>query len=202
LKNYFTISACIFYSYFAFAQTDTSHHGTIKISKPKSGEIYIKVFKHIDSYDASKVNVQVSRNMIYEPFPGVEGYSYPFNYTTYFNEKFKTKEIDLKWKTSDTVKIEVKVLANGKVYLKDKTLYTILKDVPAAYDEKVQGYELSGLQLNCLDFLKQIKTWEPAYVALPKQGTFKKQTVIKPEIIPITFSETLSIVFSTTPFEE
>jgi len=188
---------------FTIAQNDTNQtHGTIKIGKPKDGKVYIKAAMNFNKYDLSKLNAYVDLNIIYPPFPGVEGYTFPFNYNKYFNEKFKTKKIDLRGKASDTVRIEIKVLANGKVYLKDKSFSTMIKDIPTTYDEKVNGYELSRLQLNCLDFLKEIKTWEPAYVTIPKKGKFKKQTVIKPEITQLQASGILTIVFSSVSFED
>ncbi|MGQ0826821.1 MAG: hypothetical protein ACT4ON_00345 [Bacteroidota bacterium] len=70
------------------------------------------------------------------------------------------------------------------------------------YDEKADGYEVSRLQLNCIDFLKEIKSWEPAYVTIPKKDKFKNQTVIKPNITHIQASGILTIVFSSVPLEE
>jgi len=187
----------------SIAQNDTSStHGTIKIGKPKDGKIHIKVYMRIDNYDVSKVNGKVSRNMVYEPFPGVEGYTFPFNYTKFFTEKFKDKKNDLRGKDTDTVCIEIRVLANRKIYIKDRTPARMVKDLPSAAGEKVERIEWNSLQINSLNFLKEIKTWEPAYVAIPKKGKFKKQTVIKPDITYIPFSQTLTIVFSSTPFEE
>lgn len=188
---------------FAFAQTDSTHtRGTIKISKVKEAKIYIKASMNFNDYDVSKINVPVSREMRYTPFPGVDGYTFPFNYTRYITEKFKTKEIDIRGKLSDTVRIEIKVLANGKVYLKNKSRTMLVKDLPTPYDEKVDGIEWSSLQLYSFDFIKEIKTWEPAYIAVPTKEKFKKETVIKPKITQVTASGILTIVFSSTPFED
>ncbi|MGQ0826820.1 MAG: hypothetical protein ACT4ON_00340 [Bacteroidota bacterium] len=114
------------------AQNDTSKtRGIIKIGKPKDGKIYINATVNFDKYDLTKLNAYVELNVIYPPFPGVEGYTFPFNYNRYFNEKFKTKTVDLRGKNSDTVQIEIKILANGKVYFKDMSLSKMIKDVPA-----------------------------------------------------------------------
>lgn len=179
----------------AFAQYDTSQkHGTIKIGKTKDGNVYIKAIMNFDKYDLSKVDAYVTNDLIYPPFPGVEGYTFPFNYTKYFNEEFKAKTVNLEEKSFDTVRIEIKVLASGKVYITDKN--------PSVYNEQMGGIEKSRLQINSLFFLKKIKTWEPAYITIPKKDKFKKQTVIKPEITPLTASGILTILFSTAPFEE
>lgn len=191
----------LFVVYFSFAQKDTISRGTIKVHKPKAETIHIKAFIDFNNYDLSKVGSFVSRDQLYQPFPGVEGYAFPFNYTKYFNEKFRAKEIDLKGKMYDTVKFEVKILSNGKVYIKDKTPLLMMNGVPAFYDEKVGGYELNNLHLNCLKFLKEIKSWEPGYVSVPRKRKFKGETVIKPEIINVEASGTLTIVFSTIPFD-
>jgi hypothetical protein len=203
LKKYFIIHICIFNSCFVFAQNDTIPiRGTIRIAKPKAAEIYIKALANFNDYDFSKLRTDVAKKDIYEPLPVLEGYTYPFNYTKYFIEKFKTKEIDLKGKTSDTVKIEVKILPNGKVYIKDKTPLVLVGGVPAIYNEKAGGYKLNNLYLNCLYFLNEIKVWEPAYVLVPEKSTFKKHTVIKRSKTNVKASGIITIVFSSASFEK
>jgi hypothetical protein len=202
LKKYF-FSFFLFSTCFGFAQTDTTQfHGTIKVVKPKEDKIYIKVTAEYGKYDFSDVKFQNVRENVFQPFPVVEGFAYPFNYTGYFNKEFSTKEIDLKGKAADTVTIEIKVLAKGKVYIKDKTPLMMMNGVPAFYNEQVGGYELNNLHLNCLTFLKKIKTWFPAYVMLPKKEKFKNQTVLKPSKKKIDSTGTITIFFSTTPFPD
>ena len=57
-----------------------------------------------NTYDFSKIDGTFTKDMVYPPFPGVEGYNFPFNYTNYFIEKFQDKEMSLKGKDFDTVK--------------------------------------------------------------------------------------------------
>jgi hypothetical protein len=209
-KTLFTfISFCIIS--FAIAQTDTtSNYGTIKVGKTKKENIYIRVYRIdscdalIDSYNASKVNGKFLNMMVYQPFPNVEGYLFPFNYSKYFIEKFKKTEIDLKGKNTDTVSIEIKIETNGKVYIRDDANYMLIKKMPVypLVKNNEAGYDIKQLHLICLNFLKEIKSWKPGYLAIPKQSTFQKKTVIKAHITTITFVQTLNIVFSTTPFDE
>lgn len=192
----------MFSSSFVFSQADSvSQRGTIKVSKPKDGEVYIKAFANFNKYDISKVGRDVSKDDLFQPFPVVDGYPYPFNYANYFNNNFRSKVIDLKGKNSDTVQLEVTVLANGKVYIKDKSRSMTVNGVPAIYDEKVGAYELNNLHLNCLKFMKQINKWFPGYVILPKKSKFKGEVVIKPNKKNVDFTGTITILFSSTPFE-
>lgn len=195
---FFLLSIC-----FSFAQTDTTQRrGTIKIGKPKDAEIYIKVISNFDNFDFPKIDHDFSRDELFQPCPIVEGYSYPFNYTKYFNDNFKSKQIDLKGKTNDTVVLEVKILANGKNYLKDKSKTMMIKDLPAVYNEKEGAFELNNLHLNCLSFLKNIKQWTPGYVVFPLKNRFKGETVIKPNKKNVDVTGTITILFSSTPFED
>jgi hypothetical protein len=184
------------------AQTDTiKSRGTIKIGKPKTGEVYIKAIALYDKYDV----VSLKQNPVekpFQPFPVVEGYAYPFNYTRYFRESFEGFVIDLKGKEADTVMLEIKVLSNGKAYVKDKSKTMLVKGVPAVYDEKEAAYELNSLHIRCIGTLKKIKQWMPGYVILPKKEKFRSQTVIKPEKKNVDASGTIMIIFSTTPFDE
>ena len=192
----------LFYTTVSFSQTDTAtSHGTIKVVKAKPSEIYIKVVPNFNKYNLTKIKNDVARNEMYQPFPVLDAYPYPFNYNAYFNNCFRFKEIDLKGKNADTVVVEVVVLANGKTYIKDKSPSILIKGVPATYDAKNDAYELNNLHLNCLNFLKQIKTWFPGYVVFPKKDKYRGQTVIKPDKKNVDVSGTVTIYFSTTPFE-
>ncbi len=193
----------IFSSCFVFSQTDTStHRGTIKIAKAKDGEIYIKAIPNFNKFNLDKIKREVVRNEMYQPFPVLDAYPYPFNYSAYFNNCFRSKEIDLKGKLADTVVVEITVLANGKVYIKDKSPSIMIKGVPATYDNKTGTYELNNLHLNCLKFLKQIKTWFPGYVVFPKKDKYRGETVIKPDKKDVDVTGIVTIYFSSTPFED
>ncbi|MFL5764002.1 MAG: hypothetical protein ACJ77K_08685 [Bacteroidia bacterium] len=187
---------------FCFAQDDTvPHHGTIKVGKVKQGEVYIKATAKFDDYDL----IAVKRTPVerpFQPFPVVNGYAYPFNYTKYFRDNFNNKGIDLKGKETDTVTLLVKVLENGKVYIVDKSKTMMVKGVPAIYDEKKGAFELNVLHLDCINTMKKIKQWFPAYVILPKKDKFRDTTVIKPEKKNIAATGMITIIFSTTPFDE
>jgi hypothetical protein len=187
----------------AFAQTDTVlHRGTIKIAKKKDGKIYIKAIPYFNGYDFAGTQMDVSKGQLFQPFPVVEGYAYPFNYSKYLNDKFSSVVIDLQGKEIDTVVIEVKVLAKGKVYIKDKSKTMMVNGVPAVYNEKEAAYELNNLHLNCLGFMRAIKKWIPGYVILPKKGKFKGEVVVKPDKKNTDVTGTITIIFSTTPFDK
>jgi len=190
------------FSFSCFAQDTTSARGTIKVGKSKPGQIYIKATADFREYDLSKIRDGSGPYSLFQPFPVVEGYAYPFNYTRYFSDCFKEVGIDLKGKTSDTVVLQVTVLAKGKVYVKDRSKTMIIKNTPVTYDEKKGMYEINSLHVRCINYMKQIKTWFPGYAEFPKKAKFKKQTVIKPETEKLDCYGTVTIIFSTTPFEE
>jgi hypothetical protein len=184
------------------AQKDTvEKRGTIRVGKPKVEEVYIKAFAKFDNYDLSGLK-QTPVEKPFQPFPVVEGYAYPFNYSKYFNDNFKTKEINLKGKTADTVLLEIKVLKNGKVYVRDKSKIMMIKGIAAVYNEKEGAYELNNLHIYCVNFMKQITKWLPGYVILPKKDKFRSETVIRPDKRNVDCTGTVMIVFSTTPFED
>lgn len=193
------------FSVAGFSQTDTSRaRGHIKVAKPKDnqGDIFIKAFATYGDFDYSKIKNEIIEEMTYSPMPVVERYFFPFNYTKYFNEKFRGKPLSLLGKESDTVFIEVKILANGKVYMRDKSNQMMVEGVPALYNEKVGGYELNDLHWSCMKYMKDIKKWEPAFAVLSKKGKYKGQTVIKPKKTAISSTALITIVFSSSPFDE
>lgn len=197
----------IFINGLAFAQKDVSAgHGTIKISKPKPDSIYIKaemVFQQFQ--EGNKNNAQptlIPFSMVTAPFPKVSGYAVPFDYDQFCNKNIEINKRDLGNKIRDTVHIQIKVLDNGKVYYKDITSLLVMRDVPAYYDGKMNAFKLDAIHLKCMNVLKQIKQWEPAYMVIGVKDTFKKVTVIKPKKKNLSATGILTIVFSTTPFED
>lgn len=199
IKKYFLFLFLIIAS-FSFSQNDTTgHRGTIKITKTKGGEIYIKAIPNFNKFNLAKIRDASFEK--YQPFPVLDAYPYPFNYTAYFNNCFRSKEIDLKGKKADTVIVEVTVLANGKVYIKDKSPSIMVKALPATFDDKTGTYELNNLHLDCLKFLRQLNKWFPGYVVFPKKDKYRGETVIKPDKKDVDVTGTITILFSTTPFE-
>lgn len=175
-KNKILLAGFFFLLKFCYltAQTDTiGLNGTIKVSKIKNEIIYIRAFAQYPK-----------RSDYFQPFPVVEGYAFPFNYTRYFNEKFKNEIPDLKGRLNDTIRIEINITEKGKVFLKSET----------ADSDNI-------LNMQCLDFLKQIKKWHPGYIIIPEKGTFKKQTVIKPRKTNVSSIGIITILFSLQPFE-
>jgi hypothetical protein len=202
IKTYFFLFF-LFTSCFVFSQTDTTQvRGTIKIAKAKNGEVYVKAVCKFNMYNVAGGKGPWESVDKYQPFPVVQGYAYPFNYNKYFNDCFSKKVIELKGKEKDTVVMEVKILENGKVYIKDKSPSIMVKGVPATYDNKTGTYELNNLHLNCLKFLKQIDKWIPGYIILPKKDKFRGQVVIKPNKKNVDVTGTVTVFFSYTPFEE
>jgi hypothetical protein len=177
----------VFISLSVSSQNDTSQtRGTIKISKAKKSDVFIKAYAYFYDYDLKKINSNPSNQGIFQPFPVVEGYSFPFNYTAYFKEKFKGRQIELNGKRSDTVVVDIRVLSNGKVYLSD---------------QKKTFKDTDPISLYPVDFLNEIKVWFPAYVVLHKTTKFKGQTVIKPYKKKVSASGKITIIFSNEDFE-
>jgi hypothetical protein len=174
-----------FISIYSPAQVDSSvSDGTIKVSKVKAGKIYVRSFAKY-TYDLSDKEWRSVYNTIFQPFPVVDGYPFPFNYSQYFNNKFKSEKINLKENPTDTVRIEVKISAKGKVSLNN---------------QKSNKNYMTDLQ--CLRYLKEIKEWQPAYFIKIERGMYKKRNVIKPIKKNIAVSGIITIIFSTEPFED
>jgi hypothetical protein len=202
IKKYF-LFIFLFSTCIVSSQTDTTQlRGTIKIAKVKDGEVYVKAICNFNMYNVVESKGTIINVDKYQPFPVLEGYAYPFNYNKYFNDCFSKKVIDLKGKSNDTVVMEVKILENGKVYIKDKSPTVMVKGVPATYDSKTGTYELNNLHLNCLKFTKQIDKWIPGYVILPKKDKYRGEVVIKPNKKNVDVTGTIVVLFSTTPFED
>jgi hypothetical protein len=177
----------VFVSLSGSSQNDTLQtRGTIKISKAKKTDVFIKAYAYFYDYDLEKIKSNPSNKDLFQPFPVVEGYSFPFNYTAYFNEKFKGQQIDLNGKRSDTVIVELRILSNGKVYLSD---------------QKKTVKDIDPIRLYPVNFLNEIKVWFPAYVLLHKRSKYKGQTVIKPYKKKVSASGKITIIFSNEDFE-
>jgi hypothetical protein len=167
------------------AQNDSaSNSGTIKVSKGKAEDIYIRSYVNFRYEIPLKYLNGNSDYSIFQPFPVVDGYPFPFNYTKYFNNKFLVEKADLKDKLSDTVKIEINISAKGKV----------------SYQSKIMNTN-NILNTQSLNFLKQIKEWYPGYLIIPERGTFKKQTVIKPHKVNLASNGIITIIFSKESFD-
>jgi hypothetical protein len=207
MKKYKFFLFFIFLAGFAFSQTkETKNRGTIKISKVKPDSIYIKAEMNFQQFQegnktiAQPINIPLNRVII--PFPKVPGNTIPFDYGQFCSRYIKIKKSDLENKISDTIRIQVKILDNGKAYYKDLTPLMILSGVPAYYDKKMNGYKLDAIHYKCLGALKQIKQWEAAYTVVEVREKFKKVIVVKPKKKHLSATGILTIVFSTIPFEE
>jgi hypothetical protein len=176
----------LFFSNFLLAQDDSLNlQGTIRISKAKSEKVYIRSFAKFRYEISDAQSSSASNGNVFQPFPVVEGHAFPFNYSKFFNNKFRSEKINMNGKSLDTVKIEMRISNKGKVNFNNKTI------------EKN-----NSLSLLCLDFLKQIQEWQPAYIIVSEKGIFKKQTVIKPNKVNVASVGVVTIIFSTDPFED
>lgn len=191
----------------AFSQVkETKNHGTIKISKIKPDSIYIKAEMNFQQFQegnktiAQPINIPLNRVIV--PSPKVPGSAIPFDYDQFCSRYIKIKKSDLENKISDTIRIHVKILDNGKAYYKDLTPLMVLSGVPAYYDKKRNAYKLDAIHYKCLSALKNIKQWEAAYTVFEVREKFKKVIVMKPKKKDLSATGILTIVFSTIPFEE
>lgn len=207
MQKYKFVLFFIFFTCHAFSQTNQKeNHGTIKISKIKPDSIYIKAemsfqqFQEGNKTIAQPVVFPLSKVIV--PYPKVSCYTVPFDYNKFCAEKIKIKKSDLANKISDTIRIQVKILDNGKAYYKDLTPLMVMNGVPAYYDKKMSAYKLDAIHWKCLSALKQIKQWESAYTVIGVKEKFKKTIVIKPKKKKLSATGILTLVFSTVPFEE
>ncbi|MCE9540921.1 MAG: hypothetical protein K8R85_17140 [Bacteroidetes bacterium] len=207
MKKYKFFLLFIFITGFAYSQSkQTKNHGTIKISKVKPDSIYIKTeINFLQFQEGNKTilrPINIPLNRVIEPFPKVPDNTVPFDYNQFCTKKIKIKKSDLGDKISDTIRIQIKILDNGKGYYKDLTPLMVLNGVPAFYDEKMHGYKLDAIHWKCLSALKEIKQWEPAYTVIEIKEKFKKVIVIKQKKKYLSATGILTIVFSSIPFEE
>ena len=199
---FFILNVC-----FAFAQSDvTKNGGRIKISKPKHDSIYIKAEMNFQQFqEGNKITKQSKiiepKNAI-APFPLVYGYANPFDYNLFFNKKIGVDTSNLSNKITDTIRIQIKILDDGKAYYKDLTPLITMEGVPAYYNKKMNAYQLDEIHWKCMNVLKQIKNWEPSYTLVGVKDTFKNTTVIKPKKKKLSATGILTIIFSRVPFED
>jgi hypothetical protein len=188
------------------AQQDTSTvRGKIKIGKPKSDTVYIKAVMNFTEFKnvSKKDQVSFSAKDVVEPKPKhCFQCVAPLDYNTHIQNKVHIPVSDLGDKTTDTVRIQVKVLKNGKPYYKDITPLLVLNGVPAYYDASKNAYKLDAIHFKCLDALKDILDWEPAYCIEEEKDTFKGIVVIKPKKTKVVATGVLTVVLSKLPFEE
>lgn len=190
-KNSFILLLLICSLSSAYSQIDTSQtRGTIKIARQKDAPVYIK----------ATADFGINGQDQFQPFPVVEGHAFPFNYTKYFNDRFKDVKIDLEGKKSEIVYVEVQVSKKGKVYFKDIT-NSMVNGRKVNFDGGGSLY-LNSLHVNCLNFLREIKVWYPAYDIKPEVGKFKGQTVIKPAKTNRDATGIITIFFSIEPFDD
>jgi len=197
----------IFISTFVFGQSEiVESRGTIKIAKPNPDSIYIKAVLNFQQFQEGNKEVAqpniIPISSVSAAYPKIHGYSIPFNYNQFCNNFIEIKKSDLSDKITDTVRIQVKILDNGKAYYKDMTPLMMLSGVPAYYNKKMNAYKLDAIHWKCMNIFTQIKQWEPSYMVIGVKGTFKKHTVIKPKKKKLFSIGILTIVFSTEPFED
>lgn len=188
IKNIFLLLILLF-AISMSAQTDTlSSQGTIKILKPKDGKVFIKASADFGSKGANS----------YQPFPVVEDYSFPFNYTRYFNEQFKGKKIKLV-NDPDTVYLEITITKKGKTTIKDIT--SSITNGRRAFFDVDSKEEKNELQVLSFHFLKEIKEWFPAYDMTTEVTRYKGQQVIKPVKTNRDAKGIITIMFSYQSFD-
>jgi hypothetical protein len=171
------------------AQTDTlSSQGTIKILKPKDGKVFIKA-----KADFGRMGVNS-----FQPFPVVEGYSFPFNYTRYFSEHFKGKSIQLN-NNADTVYLEITITKKGKTTIKDIT--SSMTNGRRAFFDADNKKEKSDLQVYSFHFLNEIKQWFPGYDMTTEISSYKGQQVIRPVKTNRNAIGIITIMFSNQSFD-
>ncbi|MES2286361.1 MAG: hypothetical protein V4547_11790 [Bacteroidota bacterium] len=207
MKKYKFFLFFIFITSLAFSQKkETKNHGTIKISKVKPDSIYIKAEMNFQQFQegnkTSSKPITVPLNRVIVPFPKAPDNTIPFDYNQFCAKNIKIKKSDLGDKISDTIRIQVRILDNGKAYYKDLTPLMVLSGVPAYYDKKMNAYKLDAIHWKCLSALKEIEQWAPAYTVVEVREKFKKVIVIKPKKKVLSAVGILTLVFSTIPFEE
>ena len=139
----------------------------------------------------------------FEPFPVVEGYSFPFSYSRFFTEAFRGKKIDLKGKESDTAYFEVQISEKGKALVlevakektpRPKTYYDIAPVAEKFVCNDPFHYE-------CIESLLSIKQWFPGFYEYARQGRLKGQLVMKPNKVDVASTGIVRVIFTTVPFD-
>lgn len=205
MSKHLCVIVLILWPFIAFGQEDTLiKAGTIRIGKQKKDSVYVKANVLFSEFREGRKKVKGLQpglpSRAIAPVPKYNGVS-GFSLNLFFNKRVKIDLGDLAGRTTDTVRIQVKVLDNGKPYYKDLTPLLVLNGVPAVFDKKENAYKLDAIHYKCLNAAKSIEEWEPGYVLLEKVDKFKGQTVIKAKKKKIISIGVLTIVFSTIPFE-
>lgn len=200
MNKYLVFLAVFFCSSHFFGQEDSvKRTGTIKIAKAKRDSIYIKAtvsFYKFQEGHKKDPSWYSSKDAV-PPRPVlVANSSVPFDYSDFFYKRAKVKLSDLENKTTDTVRIQLKILDNGKTYYKN------VIPLQEYYDAKTNSYKLNTTYWLCMKALQSIESWEPAFVLLETKGKFKGQTVIKAKKKKLTATGILTVIFSVNPFEE
>jgi hypothetical protein len=131
----------------------------------------------------------------------IEGYEAPFDYTRFFSNAIRISELD-RSRGNDTVKIQVDVRDNGKVYFKNLSNLTRINNKVVVFDERKNVYYPADAHNKSMEVLKKIKKWNPAYQVLPVRGKLKGTTVIRPVRQDLHASGIITIIFSPEPLEE
>jgi hypothetical protein len=199
---------CIIITHFAFAQqSDTTIiHKRIKVGKRQIDSLFVKAeikfFQFQTGNKMSNEQVSMQSSYILPPVAYIKAYRAPVNFNQLYNARIENSMKDLDNKETDTVRIQVKVLDNGRAYYKDVNPLLMIKGMPAYYDEKMDGYKLDPIHLSCMNVLKEIDEWRPAYSVTEKREQYKKRTVIKPKKKKLSAVGILTIVFSKTSFDD
>jgi hypothetical protein len=166
-----------------FAQADSSRQGTIKIVKNKKKDLYVRAEARFD----------LTRKNDFQPFPLVEGHAFPFNYSRFFQDNFKEKNIVSEGEV-DTIYVEVRITKKGKAIIKDGTPLR-LKNIPPARKK-----HLDKLYQECFVALASISKWYPAYSVNEEVGKFKGTTVIRPVKKDYETTGVITVYFYSEPF--
>lgn len=188
------------------AQQDTTIvRGTIKVGKAKLDTIYIKAVMNFTEFknDSKKAPISYSAKDVILPKPKhCFQCIAPFDYNKHIQNKVSISISDLGDKTTDTVRIRVKILKNGKPYYKDITPLLMLNGVPAYYHSSENAYKLDAIHWKCLNAVMDILDWEPGYYIEGVKDKLNGRVVIKPKKTKVIATGILTIVFSKLPLEE
>lgn len=174
--------------------------GTIKIAKAKTGKTYIYAYLRIKNYELPKKMAMISQGQTFQPFPIVEGHSFPFNYTSFFTDCFNGQAINLEDKNADTAYFELHVSAKGKVFVRETSAP---KKGTAYYEvaaESSSSVYVNPLHMRCIEHILSIKEWFPAYYEQPQKDKFRGEVVIKPNKTNVACTGIITIIFSKEPF--
>jgi hypothetical protein len=186
------VFSLLFLTLHSFAQQDTTgRQGTITVMKKKDVS---KLFV------SSEVEFDIRGNDRFVPFPVVDDYPFPFNYSRYFQERFREVKKQVNFKGADTVYLEITISKKGKMEVKDLSS-KMKRGNPVYLSSGSESKNSSELALLTMSFLYEIKKWFPAYEIDTEVDRFKGQTVIKPTKKNLDSKGLLRIYFSSEPFD-